>query len=291
MRASLLLCLAAAVLFDAAPVNADLFNCKDVVMGFQQDGAEYCKFIVHGDAPKNCYDVSQNGRGEWCYEGCTPDNSYMTHFTTWCWHDKNVLYSDNCHHCEHLLGCISLKRKKYCIFNIQYTKEEYEALAGKILERMIRDGEWGEFFPMSMSPYCYNETAAQEYFPLRKDAVMSLGLRWRDVDARALAEQTIAIPEAIGDVTDSIVDAVLSCGRCKRNFKILKQELAFYRDLAIPIPHFCYECRWTERVKRRNPRKLWQRACAKCSQQMWTSYPPERPEIVYCESCYLKEVY
>ena len=272
-------------------VGDDLFNCKDTVMGFQQDGAEYCKFIVHGDAPKNCYDVSQNGRGLWCYEGCTPDNSYMTHFTTWCWHDKNVLYSDNCHHCEHVFGCISLKRKKYCIFNVQYTKEEYEALAGKIIERMMQDGQWGEFLPMTMSPYCYNETAAQEYFPLTKEEVISRGLRWRDLDPREYAKQTCELPEAIGDTQDSIVDAVLACSGCRRNYKILKQELTFYRDLGIPIPRLCYECRWSRRVARRNPRKLWERDCAKCHDPIVTSYVPDRPEIVCCEGCYLKSVY
>ncbi len=292
----------------------DLFNCKDTVMSFQEDGAEYCKFVVHGDAPKNCYDVSQNGRGSWCYEGCTPDNSYMTHFTTWCWHDKYVLYSDNCHHCEHLLGCISLKRKKYCILNKQYTKEEYEALAGKIIEQMMAtpyqspagsgtgqvdgaamnpnavSGSWGEFLPMTMSPYCYNETAAQEYFPLSKEDVLARGVQWRDHD-RSYAAQTFPVPEAIGDVPETIVDAVLACLDCKRNFKILKQEFDFYRDLGIPIPQHCYECRWRERVKRRNPRKLWERECAKCQKAIQTSYSPERPEIVYCESCYLAEVY
>ena len=31
---------------------------------------------------------------------------------------------------------------------------------------MMRTGEWGEFFPSSISPFGYNETIAQEYFPL-----------------------------------------------------------------------------------------------------------------------------
>ncbi len=215
----------------------------------------------------------------------------MTHFTTWCWQDKNVMYSDNCHYSEHLFGCISMKRKKYCILNKQYTKEEYEALVPKIIERMMADKEWGEFFPMPMTPFCYNETAATEYFPLEKDKVLALGLRWHDEDSKNYKPQTVTLPDSIKDVKDDIADALLACEHCKKNFKILKQELTFYRDMNLPAPAKCYECRYTERVRRRNPRHLWERPCAKCTKQMWTSYPPERPEIVYCEECYLKEVY
>lgn len=271
-------------------IGDDLFNCKDVI-GFQEDGAEYCKFIVHGDAPKNSYDVSQTGRPEWCYEGATPDNSYMTHFTTWCWKDKNVMYSDNCHSCEHLFGCIALKRKQYCILNKQYTKEEYEQLVPKIIERMMSEGEWGEFFPMAMSPYCYNETAAQEYFPLAKEQVQAIGLQWRDDDPKLYKPQTVTIPDCIEEVPDRITEEILACENCRRNFKFLHQELTFYRDMSLPAPRTCYECRYHERVKRRNPRKLWKRTCAKCSEEIQTSYPPDRSEIVYCEECYLKEVY
>jgi len=40
----------------------------------------------------------------------------------------------------------------------------------------------------------------------------------------------------------------------------------------------------------RNPRKLYERVCDKCGKDMITTYSPERPEVVYCESCYNKEV-
>jgi len=32
---------------------------------------------------------------------------------------------------------------------------------------MIETGEWGEFFHPSLSPFGYNETVAQEYYPLQ----------------------------------------------------------------------------------------------------------------------------
>ena len=40
--------------------------------------------------------------------------------------------------------------------------------------------EWGEFFPSSMSPFSYNETIAQEHFPLAREEALKRGYAWRD---------------------------------------------------------------------------------------------------------------
>ena len=71
----------------------------------------------------------------------------------------------------------------------------------------------------------------------------------------------------------------------------MKPELAFYRKMQLPMPHFHPDERHDRRMALRNPRKLWDRTCEKCRAAIETTYSPERPEIVYCESCYLKEVY
>jgi len=82
-----------------------------------------------------------------------------------------VYYCNNCHYCTDCFGCVGLQRKQYCLFNKQYTKEEYEKEVAKVIEKMIATGEWGEFFDPSLSPYAYNETVALNYFPLsQKDA-------------------------------------------------------------------------------------------------------------------------
>ena len=33
--------------------------------------------------------------------------------------------------------------------------------------------EWGEFFPSSISPFGYNETVAQDYYPMTREEVFS----------------------------------------------------------------------------------------------------------------------
>lgn len=57
------------------------------------------------------------------------------------------------------------------ILNRAYSQDEYEKLCGKIIDHMRQSGEWGEFFPTSLSAFGYNETVAQEYFPMTEEDV------------------------------------------------------------------------------------------------------------------------
>lgn len=60
------------------------------------------------------------------------------------------------------------------------------------------------------------------------------------------------------------------------------------RTLSTVIPESSVHA---EGVQRRNPHKLFSRTCAKCGKSIQTTYSPERPEVVYCEQCYLAAVY
>lgn len=64
--------------------------------------------------------------------------------------------------------------------NKSYSAHEYEELCGKIIEHMQSTGEWGEYFPIEASPFGYNETVAQEYFPLTQEDVQEKGWSWYD---------------------------------------------------------------------------------------------------------------
>jgi CxxC-x17-CxxC domain-containing protein len=72
---------------------------------------------------------------------------------------------------------------------------------------------------------------------------------------------------------------------------IVKQELDFYRKYNLPIPKRHPDQRHEDRVRLKNPRKLFERKCDKCGKDIKTTYSPSRPEIVYCEECYNKEIY
>ncbi len=157
---------------------------------------------------------------------------------------------------------------------------------------MRKTGEWGEFFPSSLAPFSYNESLAQDYFSLSREEVARRGLAWHeDEERRNYLGPQVQIPESIRTTDDSICGKILTCEETGKPFKIIPQELKFYREMGIPIPRKCPDQRHRERLALRNPRKLWTRQCAKCSAQVETTYAPDRSEIIYCEKCYLASVY
>ena len=160
---------------------------------------------------------------------------------------------------------------------------------------MQADGEWGEFFPSSLSLFGYNESTAQIYYPLTKEEALKQGFRWSDYEQPPpKAEKVIpasALPDNIDDIPDDVLNWAIECEVTKKPFRLTKQEFQYYKRHRLPVPRRSWFQRHLDRFHQRNPRKLWKRKCNKCGKEMLTSYAPERPETVYCEECYLKEVY
>jgi len=274
-------------------------NCWRIVGG---ENVKYCQNFTNPG--KDSYDHSNFGDGsELIYDSLIVGTG--AYDVAFCWQcypaNRNIRYCAFCQNSSNLFGCISLRNKQYCIFNKQYTKEEYEAHVPKIIEHMKSAGEYGEFFPMEMSPMAYNESFAFEHFPLTKEEVEKRGLVWREPKEKQF-KSTMSSADVIDDIAsvdESITKEVISCaheGKCAHEcagvFKITHQELQFYKLLNIPLPRICQNCRHYSRFAWRNPAKLWHRKCMKpgCTNEFETSYAPDRPEIVYCEACYNQEV-
>lgn len=282
-------------------VGDHLFNSKNAFMCFGSRDLEDCRYCAKLTlGVKSSMDYNSWGnQSELMYQcaGCG-DQNYNLKFCVMCQKDmRNCDYCYECFSCADCFGCVGLKQKKYCILNKQYTKEEYIELRGRIIEHMKKtapDGhssQWGEFFPIEVGAFAYNESIAMDIYPLKKEEAIEKGYKWRDEEAVNIQTQTYVVPEDIHAVKDDITTAILACSDCGKNFKIIAQELAFYRNLEIPIPKRCPNCRHRPRMLLRNPPELWTRNCAKCSREIETSYKPDRPEIIYCEECYREAVY
>jgi hypothetical protein len=160
---------------------------------------------------------------------------------------------------------------------------------------MKTTGEWGQFFPIGTSNFGYNETVAQEYFPITKEEAEKKSLPWWDKITSTSGKETVKnseLPDNIDEVKDSIVNGVLVC-TCGKNYKIVPYELSLYRKLGVPLPRECPNCRHERRNILSGNRALFYRQCIRngCQNKFETTYSPDRPEIVYCEKCYQQEVY
>lgn len=311
----------------------DIRNSKNVTKSFLVGDSENIKYCwrIPGNF-KDAYDISGSLDSELVYEAViAADHNYMVRFYIQNRSSKNLDYSSYCSFSDNLFGCVGLKKKSYCVLNKQYSKEEYESLVPKIIEHMNtmpyidkqgRVYTYGEFFPPELSLFAYNETAAQEYFPLTKNEAIQKGYRWKDDTQRnyQITKKSEDLPDHIKDVSDVITSEIIGCAhnqtcneQCTQAFKIISDELQFYRRMNLPLPRLCPNCRHYQRLKQRNPLKLWHRKCQcagqksengvytnttnhllhaqnHCPNEFETSYAPERKEIVYCEQCYNAEV-
>ncbi|MEI7709175.1 MAG: hypothetical protein WCI76_00505 [bacterium] len=285
----------------------------------QTEDSKYLFFNRNG--AKDAYDCSFQGWNcEFAYEIISGFGGSRTAFEVRNIGNRDSRYNEECKDCSNIFGCVGLRKKSYCILNKQYTKEEYGKLLPKIIKHIsdmpFVDAKgiiykYGEFFPTALSPFSYNETVAQEYFPLTKEEALGQGYRWQDPEPRnyKIDIENKNIPDNIKDVKDDIVGKVIACehgGSCKHQcteaFKIVPEEFKFYKRMNLPLPRFCPNCRHYARIGQRNPLKLWERTCMcnkaghfhgkeKCVVDFKTTYAPERPEIVYCEKCYQQEIY
>lgn len=326
-----------AMLDKVVDVTGDnVYNSKKTKFCFDSYDVEDSQYILVGvDGVKDSQDMSYAGLGcELSYEGRSIIGlgnkfSVVVHGA------GNIEYSEYCinKNASDLFGCVSITSpKNFCIFNKQYREEEYKSLRERIVDHMSttpyidkkgRVYKYGEFFPSEAMVFAYNETNAQDYFPLTKDQALAQGFSWRDPETRSYnitlsAEQ---IPDHIKDIGDDILNQIISCAhksecsdQCTQAFKIIPQELEFYRKNNLALPRLCPNCRHYARLRQRNPLKLWKRKCQcagtasdngvytnttvhpphstnqHCPNEFQTSYAPERPEIVYCEACYQAEI-
>jgi len=304
-------------------------NCKNVNDSFLIRGSEnmrYCQY-VQVPANKDCYDVSNWGENtELSYETMEcGNNSYYNKFSRDCWPAcRNIECSMHLFSCSDCFGCVGLKKKQYCIFNKQYTKEEYHKTVEEIKKHMDnmpyidKQGityKYGEFFPIEFSPFGYNSSVAMQHFPLTKMEAEKKGYLWVEAPQGEykINKKSSELSDSIKEVSDEILKEIIECENCKKAYRIMENELIFLKKENLPLPSMCHDCRYERRIEDRLTLKLYERSCMcggftdengiykntvkhlhgdePCGEKFKTGHAPYKKEIVYCEKCYQQEVY
>lgn len=287
-------------------------NSKFLQMVFYKCADSY-DYTVWGEAASQLYECLTCGLQvdslKFCFD-CWPSS-------------RNLEYCVSCRSSSNLFGCVGLRNKEYCIFNKQYSRDDYLALRDKIISHMNEMPymdlhkniyKYGEFFPPEFSPFSYNQTLAQDFFPLTKEQALEKAYPWTDPELREykITLESKNIPDRIKDAPDSITKETIQCENCKRAYRIIEPELNFLKKFVLPIPRRCVECRLRRRFLQLNQPRFYKRVCQcagvksesgsyqnaaahfhglqRCSNEFETSYVPDRPEIVYCEQCYNAEI-
>ena len=260
-------------------------NCKECYDSGYCEDSKYL-MLIKTPQVKDSYDYTDWGEGaERIYEGITVGNGVSdVRFSQDIHASHHVEYSKSCMGSSNLLGCIGLRSKDYFIFNKRYEKEEFFKMREKIIKHMGRD--YGEFFPMELSPHDYNDTFASMFSPLKKEQVLARGLTWIDnlASEYKTTKEAKDLPDHIRDAEDSVLNEAIRCETCPRGYRITKQELEFLRRHNFPLPRRCPFCRIEEKVRR----WVWQmtlgeRSCDKCGKLFRTNYRKEDAPRIYCK--------
>lgn len=230
------------------------YFCRDITRGrnlFIASGGESwsSNFYDGFDVGVNCadfYAVSGSGTtSQQLYSCCNVNGSYEIYY--------GIFLSD----CSHCFGCIWLTNKQYCIFNKQYSREERYQKVDEIFTQMEKDWTLWSFFPASMNPFYFNDTAAYLIDPsFTKEEVTELDYLRRDDPIR------VDIPEWLEVVKTNELSQYewFENGKRKINpgilkkvitdeegnsYRIVKMEYDFLMKHSLPLPRK----HWLERMK------------------------------------------
>lgn len=198
-----------------------------------------------------------------------------------------------CSHCERsadLFGCIGLSGMQYCVFNTQFSADEYRALRTRIEEHMRQRGIWGSLFPPGFSGVAYNRSFAGILMPLTKIPAKMMNFPWDETDEQmtrpsalvgedletleALDEKFHEVPNRTGEISeDNISRMTFLCAITGQPFHISPAEHRFLLRHRLPLPECSFQHRHAMRVAQCTPYIMSQRSLGNNSRTVRTSVP------------------
>lgn len=160
---------------DYSAVAGWLKNCYLVTYAdYTQDSA----YMVFDANSKNTFDTMMTDSCELCYDGVNLSRCYQTFYSINCENGRELVLCKDLIGCSNCFGSVNLRNKQYCIFNQQYTKEEYEAKLTEFglgsyqnLERLTEQAHdfWLQY-PEKFMQGSSNEDVSGEYVNNAKNA-------------------------------------------------------------------------------------------------------------------------
>ncbi len=145
-------------------VNSDYANhsldCRNCFLIYASIVAENVNYTTGAFDVKDSMDLYKVKKSEQCYYDVLCNGIFNTHFSYDSDECINSEFLTSCLNLQDCLGCINLRHKSHCIFNKQYSKEEYEKIVStydfgsyEFLEKFKK--EYDEFIKTQFRRYAF----------------------------------------------------------------------------------------------------------------------------------------
>ena len=269
-----------------------LTNCNSCTRMFSWENSQNCFNSIRGFNTKDCIDLTGTWNVEVSGNNSCVTGGYSIKYSSWS-DGRYSEYLDLCYDVEYCFGCVGLRKKKYCILNKQYTKEEYELLKGTIISDMKKRNEYGRFLPYSMSLSDYNLSTGYLYLPeTKREDILAKGGYWNDDDnSSSDGISSLNISDNIINIDDSISIQALICPQTGYRYNIAPGELEFYKRKNIAIPRLHFDARLIKQIRKTTILDTYSNNCCFCGININAYYPPEWGyEKIACETCYQQNI-
>jgi len=206
----------------------------------------------------------------------------------------DVEYCNGCYDCEHCFACVGLRRKKFCIFNNQYSEQEYWQKLDELKTTVLARGEYGEFPLMNFSGQYWKNSATVQMYGADENICRALGADFFEAAASGAEgpdSQVVLseLAEIDSNGQNSLADKVFLDPVAKRRFRFLKPELQLYQQLNIAPPKQHPTARLAKLYNESNFPLAEDKSCYVCGIGLKVgkniNYPTRN---IYCHDCYLK---
>ncbi len=276
-----------------------LIKCNDCVQstyGLKSFNNYYCYGIFNG-AQNNAFSCAVPAEN--CYQTGPASQSANSKFSITLVRCDDCEYCFNCFDCEHCFGCVGLQKKKFAIFNQEYSESEYWQKVDELKCAMLERGEYGRPIPMAFSFAYYPESGPVMYLGAEISDWDKLGIPKFAAGADdAFGESRLTgkvirnaadIPENISDLGDDWIGVPIADIENNRPFAFLKNEVEFYRRQNIAPPHQHFTARIRDLLYASNSGVFEEKKCESCDKKVIVGINRIfRNKHVFCHDCYLK---
>ncbi|MEK7665374.1 MAG: hypothetical protein AAB337_00655 [Patescibacteria group bacterium] len=261
--------------------STDLYSCWACL---KQETAAFCVWT---------------GWGSDCYQSVDLVNAQNAKFCVRVWRSINVEYSMDCYECQNCFGCFGLRHKQFCIFNNQFSEQEYWFKLDEIKCAMLERGEYGMFFSGDFSQNGFQFSMGKMYFEYTPEEYTAFGAPHFDPTRGAVIMPKSIDPEGtilISEIPDALeeIDPATFVGKAihdpvlKRNFSVTPQEFDFYKAHQLPFPREHFLTRIKKLTRHSDSPVSFETTCYVCHRTI-TAYKNIffQERNIHCRACYL----